>query len=227
MSFNPVTHVLFDMDGLILNTEDLYTIAFQNITSRYGKEYTYDLKVKLMGSQSHETAETIITHLQLPLTPEEFMKETKSQFQSLFPNTQVLPGARRLIEHLHKKNIPIGLATSSSKESYDLKTGKHHQELFAMFPYKTLGTSDPEVKRGKPYPDIFLVAASKFPDKPSPSKCLVLEDSVNGVKAGLDAGMQVVMIPDPKLDRTLVPHNTILLDSAEEFRPEVFGLPPY
>lgn len=79
-------------------------------------------------------------------------------------------GAKRLIEHFHKNNIPIGLATSSSKESYELKVNKHHQELFSLFPYKTMGSSDPEVKRGKPYPDIFLVAASRFPDKPRPEQ---------------------------------------------------------
>lgn len=79
-------------------------------------------------------------------------------------------GARRLIEHLHKKGIPIGLATSSTEESYHLKVDKHHQDLFALFPYKTFGSSDPNVKRGKPHPDIFLVAAAKFPDSPKPEQ---------------------------------------------------------
>ncbi|RVE45415.1 hypothetical protein evm_009933 [Chilo suppressalis] len=227
MAFNTVTHVLFDMDGLILNTEDLYTIAFQNITSRYGKEYTFDLKLQLMGLQSHETARTIISSLELPLMPEQFIEETTKHFKILFPDAQVLPGARRLIEHLHKHNIPLGLATSSSKESYELKTSRHHQELFAMFPYKTMGSSDPEVKKGKPHPDIFLVAASRFPDKPRPDKCLVFEDAINGVKAAKAAGMQVVMVPDPRLNRSLTGDATLVLNSLEEFKPEVFGLPPF
>ncbi|KAL4702708.1 hypothetical protein ACJJTC_011573 [Scirpophaga incertulas] len=180
MGFKNVTHVLFDMDGLILNTEDLYTIAYQNITTRYGKEYTFDLKIRLMGAQSHETSQIIVDALQLPITPQEFIEESKKQFEILFPNSQVLPGAKRLIEHLHKNNIPIGLATSSSKESYELKTSKNHQKLFSLFPYKTMGSSDPAVKRGKPHPDIFLVAAAKFPDKPNPEQCLVFEDAING-----------------------------------------------
>lgn len=72
----------------------------------------------------------------------------------------------------------MGLATSSSRESYELKTNKHHQELFSLFPYKTFGSSDPEVKRGKPYPDIFIVAANKFPEKPSSDEVKTMKYSV-------------------------------------------------
>lgn len=75
-----------------LDTEELYTIAFQNILTPYGKEYTFDLKLKLMGSQAHETAKKIVSELELPLTPEEFMAKSKIQFEQLFPDTQVLPG---------------------------------------------------------------------------------------------------------------------------------------
>ncbi|CAG9567961.1 unnamed protein product [Danaus chrysippus] len=225
--FKPVTHVLFDMDGLILNTEHLYTVAFQNIVSRYGKTYTFELKMKLMGSQSHELAKIITEELELPLTPDEFLVESRKQFQELFPDTELMPGAERLIRHLDNKGIPIGLATSSSKESYHLKVDKHHQELFSLFPYKTFGSSDPDVARGKPYPDIFLVAASKFPENPKVEQCLVFEDSVNGVRAGLAAGMQVVMVPDPRVDKTLTEEATLVIGSLEEFKPELFGLPPF
>lgn len=226
-TFKPVTHVLFDMDGLILNTEELYTVAYQNVLNDYGKTYTFELKTKLMGFQSHESAKTIISELNLPLTPEEFNEATKKQFELIFPDTQVMPGAKRLIEHLHKHNVPIALATSSSIESYELKVNKHHQELFSLFQYKTFGSSDAEVKRGKPYPDIFLVSAKRFPDKPQPHQCLVFEDAVNGVKAARAAGMQVVMVPDPRTDKCLTAEATLVLNSLEEFKPELFGLPPF
>lgn len=78
-------------------------------------------------------------------------------------------GVERLIRHLHDNDVPIGLATSSSKDSYMMKVG-NKDHLFSLLKYKTWGSSDPEVKRGKPFPDIFLVAAAKFPDKPRPEK---------------------------------------------------------
>lgn len=80
-----------------------------------------------------------------------------------------LLGVQKLVQHLHDYNIPMGLATSSSKETYDIKT-VNHRDFFDLLPYKTWGSSDPEVKRGKPHPDIFFVAASKFPDKPAVEK---------------------------------------------------------
>lgn len=226
MSFKPVTHVLFDMDGLLLNTEDLYTIGFDKIASKYGKEFTYGLKCKIMGKQSKEIAQTLINELELPLSVDEFTAESKKVFRELFPQCEVMEGAKRLLDHLKDHNIPFGLATSSSKESYDMKT-KHHEEFFDMFQYKTWGSSDPLVKRGKPYPDVFLVAANKFPEKPKPVKCLVFEDSVNGVRAARAAGMQVVMVPDSKLDRTQTLDATLVIDSLTQFQPEQFGLPPY
>ncbi|XP_060805894.1 pseudouridine-5'-phosphatase isoform X3 [Amyelois transitella] len=226
MEFKPVTHVLFDMDGLILNTEDLYTLGFQEIASRYGKQFTFELKNKIMGMQTRAFAATIINELGLPLTVDEFVAESQKIFRDLFPLCKVRPGVEKLIRHLHKHSVPIGLATSSSIESYKLKTAKH-QELFDLLSTKTWGSSDPNVKNGKPSPDIFLVAAAKFPDNPPSEKCLVFEDSLNGVRAARAAGMQVVMIPDPQLDRALAKEATLVLDSMDDFVPEQFGLPPY
>jgi pseudouridine-5'-monophosphatase len=70
---------------------------------------------------------------------------------------------------LHKQGIPIAIATSSSKESVKLKQ-TNHKELFSLFHHMVMGSSDPEVKKGKPSPDIFLICASRFPDKPKPEK---------------------------------------------------------
>jgi len=78
-------------------------------------------------------------------------------------------GVEKLLHHLKKNNVPIALATSSSQESSDLKTQKW-QHIFDLFNHKVYGGSDPEVLHGKPSPDIFLVAAQRFPDNPEPSK---------------------------------------------------------
>ncbi|CAH2245949.1 pseudouridine-5'-phosphatase-like [Pararge aegeria] len=225
MPFKPVSHVLFDMDGLLLNTEDLYTKGFEEIASRYGKLFTFELKCKIMGQHSREFAANIIKELNLPLTVDEFLVETRKIFIDLFPQCKIMPGVERLLVHLSKHKIPMGLATSSSKETYDMKVSRH-QDFFNLLPFKTYG-SDANVKRGKPSPDIFLIAATKFPRKPAPEKCLVFEDSLNGVKAAVAAGMQVVMVPDPRFDRSLAPEATLILNSMEDFRPEIFGLPPY
>lgn len=78
--------------NLLTDTEDLYTVAFQNILTPFGHEYTFDFKLQLMGSHASETADRIIANFNLPYTREEFMKETEKQFNVLFPDAEVLPG---------------------------------------------------------------------------------------------------------------------------------------
>lgn len=78
-----------------------------------------------------------------------------------------LTGAERLLRHFHAEKVPICLATSSSKESVEVKT-TNHRELFSLFGHQVMGSSDPDVKEGKPAPDIFLVAAKRFEDRPKP-----------------------------------------------------------
>ncbi|KAG8192984.1 hypothetical protein JTE90_028104 [Oedothorax gibbosus] len=226
MAFKPVTHVLFDMDGLLLDTENLYTEIYQTIASKYGKTYTWELKVQLMGMVSTDSVKAFIEKLQIPMTEQEFNDTFRQLCNEYFLRAETLPGVERLIKHLHAHNIPIAIATSSMKSSFDLKT-KNHQELVSLFNHVVCGSSDPEVKQGKPAPDVFLVCASRFADKPSPDKVLVFEDAPLGVQAARAAGMQVVMVPDPRMSEELRKEATQVLASLEDFRPELFGLPPF
>lgn len=87
-------------------------------------------------------------------------------------------GVEKLLLHLKKNNVPIALATSSSQESSDLKTQKW-KNVFNLFNHKVYGGSDLEVSHGKPSPDIFLIAAKRFPDNPDPSKVCRLGHILN------------------------------------------------
>lgn len=224
----PVTHCLFDMDGLLLDTEKIYTQITQRILERHGSKeiYSFDFKVTLMGLQSYDVAERVIKRYKLSITPDEYVRENRDLAADLMPKCELLPGAERLLRHLHAKNVPIALATSSSKEMFDMKTGTH-SALFDLFHHRVYGSSDDEVVHGKPAPDIFLVAAKRFPDLPSPEKCLVFEDAPNGVKAACAAGMQSVMVPEDYVSEEFRQGATIVLKSLADFKPELFGLPAY
>ena len=99
-------------------------------------------------------------------------------------------------------------------------------DLFSLFKIVILG-DNPEVKQGKPHPDVFLVTAQKFDVPPSPDKVLVFEDAPNGVTAGKGAGMGVVMVPDERLDSSYYNNADLVLKSLEEFCPEEWGFPAY
>ncbi|XP_077491110.1 putative pseudouridine-5'-phosphatase isoform X2 [Amblyomma americanum] len=224
-AFKPVSHIIFDLDGVILDTEKLYTAAAEQVTARYGHKFTWELKQRMMGTPDAVAARTLIDALGLPITPEEYMAAVDKIYEEIFPNAELMPGAEQLVRHLHAHGIPMAIATSSKPLSFGLKMSQY-RELVDLFHHVVCSGGDPEVKRGKPHPDIFLIAASKFEGKPPSEKVLVVEDSPMGVTAALAAGMQVVMTPEPRVEEKDRRKATLCLDSLVDFKPELFGLPP-
>ncbi|KAI5068295.1 hypothetical protein GOP47_0016640, partial [Adiantum capillus-veneris] len=224
----PITHVLFDMDGLLLDTEKFYTDVQEKILASYGKTFDWSLKAKMMGKKALEAGKIFVSETGLDgiLTPEEFIRQREIMLHSLFPESKLLPGVERLIRHLHTHQVPMAVATSSHKRHTELKTMRH-KELFSFMHHMVVG-DDIEVKHGKPAPDIFVVAASRFEDVPDSHKnVLVFEDAPTGVAAARSAGMSVVMVPDPNLDRSLCEGADQILGSILDFEPSYWGLPEF
>jgi len=119
----------------------------------------------------------------------------------------------------------MAVATSSSQASTEAKTASHI-ETFSKFHHITTG-SHADIKEGKPAPDIFLICASLFDEKVEPSSCLVFEDAPSGVQAARAAGMQVVAVPDKRVNPEIMADATQILYSMAQFRPEDFGLPAF
>ncbi|CAH1408357.1 unnamed protein product [Nezara viridula] len=225
-SFRAVTHVIFDLDGTILDSETLYELMYNKILRKYGKEFNKEVRTAITGTNEQYASRKVVEMLELPITPEQYWKEIEELGRIHLTNPGVKPGAERLIMHLSEKKVPLAIATSGSLKGFKLKS-RGRPDLFAHFHHIVHGSSDPEVINGKPAPDIFLVAARRFPVPADPKKCLVFEDAPNGLRGAVDAGMQVVMVPEYDWAKEDVQDAALILKSLEEFVPEQFGLPGY
>jgi len=145
----------------------------------------------------------------LPMSPEAYTARMLELQAQLFPKCSPLPGVVELLKTLRASNVELALATSSNLRNYKAKIG-HLSHLFDHIPLEHRITGDDprvELGRGKPAPDIYLVAleivnqtVTARGERPIlPEECLVFEDAIGGVEAGRRAGMRVVWVPHPGL----------------------------
>ncbi|XP_068733836.1 pseudouridine-5'-phosphatase-like [Montipora capricornis] len=220
------THVIFDLDGLMLDTEIIYTKVTQELLEPYGKLFDWSVKTKMMGRSNLEAARVLVGELELPFTAEEFLKMSGEKLLEQFPTAALLPGVERLVYHFHKHNVPFAVATGSASKGYNAKI-TNHKDLFQLISH-VVTSDDPELKHPKPAPDIFLLASQRFSMPPaSPDYVLVFEDAPNGVAAASAAGMNVVMVPDKRVDLAKCSQADLVLNSLEEFDPVSWGFPPF
>ncbi|KAJ1812296.1 Pseudouridine-5'-phosphatase [Coemansia sp. RSA 2599] len=222
---------IFDMDGLLLDTEVIYSAVTNKILEPYGKTFPLETKLKMMGRDVRTATNILLTDLALPLTFDEYDSKATELKEVFFREAQFMPGAERLIRHLADHSIPIALATGSAKPMFLIKTEKH-KVVFDLFGDNITCGDDPEVKRSKPSPDIFLTAMRRLDSSLSPQECLVFEDAGNGIEAANNAQMCSIWVHDTRF--SLDPSSesathaaTERITSLEDFVPEKYGLPPF
>lgn len=216
-----ITHIIYDFDGLLLDTEPIHVRVNSAIASDYGKTFDRAVHSKIIGRTALDSAQIIVDMLELPLSAIAYLERRDSLIRDLYADAQPMPGAKELTSHFYRHRIPQAIATSSAQKHFNLKTVRHRDWL-DLFDCIVLG-DDPDIERGKPAPDSFSVTATRL--QANPSQCLVFEDSLAGVTAAKQAGMFVVAIPSAEMDKSLFQEADEILDSLSAFNPDRWQLP--
>jgi beta-phosphoglucomutase len=179
--------VIWDLDGTLVDTSEVHFASWHRAASERGVRFTRETFGQMFGQRNRET----IAHVFGPISDEE-ARAISARKESLYRQTArggvtLLPGARELLDALAGERIPCALGTSAPQENAELlleATGTRSR--FAAL------ACEEDTVRGKPAPDVFLVAAKKLGI--DPGDCVVLEDAVVGIEAARSAGMRAIAV---------------------------------
>jgi len=185
----PVKAVVFDLDGLMFNTEDVFDAAGTELLRRRGLEMTSEIRTLMMGRRAEEAFQLLVEATGMEESVAELMTESQVIFNELLDgHLRPMPGLFDFLDFIERCGRPKAVATSSGR-TY-LQEMLNRFELAERFQL-TLTAED--VSRGKPHPEIYLTAAERL--DVAPSEMLVLEDSGTGTQAAAAAQAVVVSIP--------------------------------
>ena len=181
--------VVFDLDGLIFNTEDVFELATERFLGPLGFQYHQEVRRQMMGQQADVSIKILKEYYGLSPSTEEIRSKIEREFRAVLPDVLALmPGFDTLISKIVTEGIPAAICTSSSTE--------YAKSLLAEFGYLdafSFVLGGESVERGKPAPDCYLMACRML-GLPV-TDVMVLEDSENGCRAAIDAGTFAVAVP--------------------------------
>jgi HAD superfamily hydrolase (TIGR01509 family) len=207
--------VVFDLDGVLLDTEELWDEARRQIAEERGGRWRPDAQRAMMGMSSPEWSRYMYDVIGLPDPPERISEEVIERLAELY--RRELPLVDGAIEAVRRIGArwPLGIASSSNRPLIDL-----FLELTGTRDLFSATVSSEEVAHGKPAPDVYLEAARRL--EVGPERCAAIEDSENGIRSASAAGMLVVAIPNrvfpPSTEALAL--TDVVLDSLAELTPE-------
>ena len=191
---------LFDLDGLLLDTEPLHSAAWQQAAHQFGVDLSLDQLLALRGRRRLDCAEQVRlwiadAGLSVPSTPE-LLAIRQPIAERLLPSAQPVPGAFELVAACQLQSIPMAMVTSSSRAAVALKEAPH--PWLSAIAVRVHG-DDPHLGAGKPAPDPYLLAAERL--GVAAEQCWAFEDSVAGAQSALAAGCLVHVLLHSDCDR--------------------------
>ena len=179
---------IFDMDGVIVDSNPFHKIALKRFCRKYGKDLSEDeLREKIYGRRNQDWLMNIFGALD-DKTMKQYADEKEQLFRDLYAqDIKALDGLEEFLQTAHSRQIPAAIATSAPRSNVDFTLAKT-----GLSRYFRAILDDSFVKEGKPNPEIYLKAAAAL--NFDPKDCVVFEDSLAGVESGVNAGCKVVAV---------------------------------
>jgi HAD superfamily hydrolase (TIGR01509 family) len=210
--------VVFDLDGILVQSEELWDEARRSLAADHGISWPDGATDAMMGMSSKEWSRYVHDEVGVPDSPEEINRKVLERLLERYrTDLPWIDGAQEAVRRIGAA-YPLGLATSSNREIIDIVV-----EVGGFEDLLAVTVSSEEVERGKPAPDVYLEVVRRM--GVDPSRCAAIEDSTNGLLAAANAGMRVIAIPNdahPPAEKGLAVAD-VVLDSISELTPEVVG----
>lgn len=212
--------VIFDLDGVLVDTEIWWDEVRQAFARDHGRPWTPEDRASVMGANSRQWSETMADRLHLALAPVEIERAIVEGMVERWHNAPLIPAIRHADQVVRRVADRWPVALASSAHSDVIRAALEAMALNDVF--RVVVSSD-EVSHGKPAPDVYLETARRL--GVDPARCLVVEDSLNGVLAGKAAGMTVVLIPNESIPPAPGASDAadVVLASIDELNPEALG----
>ena len=207
--------VIFDLDGVILDSEQLWDEIREQLTRKRGGTWTARAQSDMMGMSSREWSRYMHDELGVPDPPEEINREVVRRMAERYAEQlPLIEGAVEAVKRLAAR-WALGLASSSNRRLIDRAL-----DLSGLAPFFRVTVSSEEVESGKPAPDVYLEAAQRL--RVEPERCAAIEDSASGIRSAHAAGMALVVIPNPAFPPPAyaLALAAVVLESIDELDPE-------
>jgi HAD superfamily hydrolase (TIGR01509 family) len=208
--------VVFDLDGILISSEEVWDAVREGYVRERGGRYDDEVQRAMMGMSSAEWSRYLHEHAGVPDAPEAINDEVVRRMLAAYrAELPLIDGAVAAVERLAAR-WPLGLASSSNRPLIDTVL-----ELAGLAGSFRVTVSSEEVARGKPAPDVYLEAARRL--DVAPERCAAVEDSHSGIRSAHSAGMRVIAIPNPSYppDAAALAQADFVIRSLDELTPEL------
>ncbi|MGQ0794287.1 MAG: HAD family hydrolase [Deltaproteobacteria bacterium] len=202
--------VIFDMDGVMIDSEPLWEKTERILLGRRGIDYNPSYRDKIVGLNQQDSGALLVRTFNLPETVDDIIGERIAILLGIYETElRLMDGLIRLLEELRDGGMSLAVASSSPN-----RVIKFVLEKFNLGGFFDTVVAGEFVPNGKPHPDIYLYTARKL--SAEPEECAVIEDSINGLRAAKSAGMRCIAAPDKRLSQAEFAAADIIVPSVSE-----------